>query len=142
VARRSRKRATHLPLPWEREDSVFRGLFSGRRVLPIASLLMLGGLLGGAYWLGGRQADVLATRATLSEVASATEAFMHDVGRCPRSLNELLHPPRSGATYLHELPTDAWGRGLYLRCEAGTVPEIEVLSAGPSGSFLDDDNVM
>jgi hypothetical protein len=117
-------------------------MFSGRRVLPFVLLLSVAALLGGAYWLGGRRADILATRATLSEVSSAAESFVHDVGRCPRSLNELVHPPRSGVLYLHELPSDAWGRGLYLGCSGGSPPEIEVLSAGPSGSFLDDDNVM
>ncbi|MFT3921147.1 MAG: type II secretion system protein GspG [Myxococcales bacterium] len=141
MAKRARKRSPRLPLPWEREDSLLRGLFSGRRVLPFVLLAAFASVLGGAYWLGGRRADILSTRATLSEVSRATEAFVHDVGRCPRSLNELLHPPRSGVIYLHELPSDAWGNGVYLRCD-GSAPEIEVLSAGPSGSFLDDDNVM
>ncbi len=142
MAKRARKRVSRLPLPWEREDSLLRAMFSGRRVLPFALLLSVAALLGGAYWLGGRRADILATRATLSEVSRAAEAFVHDVGRCPRSLNELVHPPRSGVLYLHELPSDAWGRGLYMRCTGDSTPEVEVLSAGPSGSFLDDDNVM
>ena len=142
MAKRARKRSPRLALPWEREDSLVRGLFTGRRVLPFVMLAAVAALLGDAYWLGGRRADILATRATLSEVSQATESFVHDVGRCPRSLNELLHPPRSGVLYLHELPSDAWGRGLYLSCVGNAPAEIEVLSAGPSGSFLDDDNVM
>jgi hypothetical protein len=43
---------------------------------------------------------------------------------------------------MNRTPTDAWGRALLLRCSTGERTEIEVLSAGPSGSFLDDDNVM
>ncbi len=34
MAKRARKRSPRLPLPWEREDSLLRGMFSGRRVLP------------------------------------------------------------------------------------------------------------
>jgi hypothetical protein len=142
VAKRTRKRTPRLPLPWEREDSLLRGLFSGRRLLPFVLLFAVLGVLAGAYWLGGRRADVMATRATLSEVSEATDAFVHDIGRCPRSLNELVHPPRSGVTYLHELPSDACGQGIYLRCESGSATDVEVLSAGPSGSFLNDDNLM
>ncbi len=142
MAMRPRKRTSRLPLPWEREDSIFRSLFSGRRVLPFVVLFTTAATLGGAYWFGGRRADILATRATLNEVSSAAEAFVRDIGRCPRTLNELVHPPRSGVHYLHELPLDSWGQGLYLRCEGGATPEIEVLSAGPSGSFLDEDNLL
>jgi hypothetical protein len=54
----------------------------------------------------------------------------------------LAHPPRSGVNYLSEVPDDAWGRDLYFSCSGAESPEIEVLSAGPNGSFLDDDNVM
>lgn len=142
MARRTRKRVSRLPLPWERGNTSYRALFSGRRLVPLAVLTGVGALLYGAYWLGGRRADVRATRAALAEVFEATEAFVRDVGRCPRNINELVHPPRSGTHYLSEMPTDAWGRGLYVRCEGDNPPRIEVLSAGPSGSFLNDDNIM
>lgn len=142
MAMRPRKRSTRLALPWEREDSVLRSLFSGRRLLPFVVLFVGTCLLGGAHWFGGRRADVLATRATLGEVSSAVDAFIRDIGRCPRSLNELVHPPRSGAHYLHEVPLDAWGQGFFLRCENGAPPAIEVISAGPDGSFLDADNLL
>jgi hypothetical protein len=142
VVKRSRKRSPRLALPWEREDSPYRALFSGRRFLPLIVLLGFASVLGGAYWFGGRRADIRATRATLAEISRATESFVHDIGRCPRTLNELAHPPRSGVNYLSEVPTDAWGRGIYFHCSGAESPEIEVLSAGPGGSFLDDDNVM
>jgi hypothetical protein len=142
MAKRARKRISRLPLPWERRNSPYRALFSGRRFLPIAILAGVGALLLGAYWVGGQRENVRATRATLAEVSEATEAFVRDLGRCPRNVNELVHPPRSGSDYLSEMPTDAWGRGLYVRCEGEHPPRIEVLSAGPSGSFLNDDNVL
>jgi hypothetical protein len=57
----------------------------------------------------------------------------------------LVHPPRSGVHYLAEPPVDAWGRSVHLRCAPrgpGQSPEIEATSAGVSGSFLDDDNIL
>jgi hypothetical protein len=154
VAGRKVKRSARLPLPWERENSPVRVLGSGRHLFPLLIAGVLFGLFAGAHWLGARRADVRATRATLHEVQRAARAFVNDIGRCPRSTGELVHPPRSGVHYLHEQPVDAWGRAVLLRCSvsgaalpgvAGTPQpshtDIEVLSAGPSGSFLDDDNI-
>jgi hypothetical protein len=198
------KRSARLPLPWERENSPFRSLFSGRRFFPLLVLLAIGGVLAGAHWLGARRADIRATRATLHEVSEAARAFVSDIGRCPRNPGELVHPPRSGVHYLHDTPTDAWGQPVLMRCSLGlsetasanqaeapradvagssaatqsgradvasagpsgaTQParadlssatsltstesprsgqhtQVEVWSAGPSGSFFDDDNVI
>lgn len=136
------KRSSRLALPWERSGQPLRGMFSRRRVLPLLGIATLLGSTAAAYWVGGRRADIRATRAMLVEVERATRAFVRDLGRCPQDANELVHPPKSGRHYLGQLPLDAWGRAPHLRCESGDHPEVEVLSAGPSGSFLDDDNVM
>jgi hypothetical protein len=169
-ARRIKSRA-RLPLPWERENSPFRSLFSGRRFFPLLVALGSLGVLSGAHWLGARRADIRATRATLYEVREAARAFVSDIGRCPRNPGELVHPPRSGVHYLHDTPTDAWGHPVLMRCSleassagnaaagqaasgadgapslaeaprAGEHTEVEVWSSGPSGSFFDDDNVI
>lgn len=167
MAARRIKRSARLPLPWERENSPFRSLFSGRRFFPLLVLLAIAGVLAGAHWLGARRADIRATRATLHEVSEAARAFVSDIGRCPRNPGELVHPPRSGVHYLHDTPTDAWGHPVLLRCSievssAGTGSDassagspslaqsprpgehtqVEVWSAGPSGSFFDDDNLI
>jgi hypothetical protein len=136
------KRSSRLPLPWERTRQPLRGLFSRRRVLPLLGALLLLASASAAYWLGTRRAQVRATRAMLVEVERATRAFIRDLGRCPQDTNELVHPPKSGRHYLSEPPTDAWGRAPHVRCSGGERTVIEVVSAGPSGSFLDDDNVM
>jgi hypothetical protein len=142
MAVRKAKRTPRLPLPWERESGSLAGLFSGRRFVPLLMLAALLGLVAGAHWLGTRRANLSATRATLHEVERATRAFVSDIGRCPRNASELAHPPRSGVHYLREAPVDAWGHPVMLRCTTGEHTEVEVLSAGPSGSFLDDDNVI
>ena len=136
------KRSARLPLPWERASRPPPSHLTGRRIVPLLGLAALVALGAWTYTLGERRADVRATRAMLAEVQRATRAFVGDLGRCPEDASELVHPPKSGMYYLSEAPVDAWGRAPYLRCRAGEHTEIEVLSAGPSGSFLDDDNVM
>jgi hypothetical protein len=141
-AKHAHKRIARLPLPWERATRPLRTPLSGRRLLPLFGVVAVLGLSITTYVLGGRRADVRSTRATLAEVERATRAFIADLGRCPEDPSELAHPPKSGLTYLSEPPLDAWGHSPHLRCESGEHPTIEVLSAGPSGSFLDDDNVL
>jgi hypothetical protein len=142
MAKHGAKRSARLALPWERAHRPLRLFISRRRFLPALGLgaLLAFGLV--AYHLGGERADVHATRAMLAEVESATRAFLADLGRCPEDPNELVHPPKSGMQYLSAPPLDAWGNAPHLRCQPGEHAEIEVLSAGKSGSFLDDDNVM
>ena len=142
MARRARKRIPRLALPWERQQGPFFVLPARRRVWPLLALAALAAFLVLAYWLGGKRARLQATRAALGEVESATRAFVSDIGRCPTDARELVHPPRSGVHYLSEPPVDAWGRALHLRCVDGPKPEIEVMSAGENGSFLDDDNIL
>jgi hypothetical protein len=136
------RRGPRLPLPWERARQPFRLFVSKRHFVPVLGALLVGSFLYTAYTLGSQRADVRSTRATLAEVERATRAFLADLGRCPEDVNELVHPPKSGTHYLSEPPLDAYGRAPALRCLSGERTEIEVLSAGPNGSFLDDDNVM
>jgi len=142
VTKRKKTPDTRLALPWEHGENPLLGLFSGRRVWPLFTLLALLVSTGLAFVMGGKRADLLSTRATLSEVERAAREFVRDMGRCPRAVAELVHPPKSGVQYLSQAPVDAWGRSLYFRCSYGEHAELEVVSAGPSGSFLDDDNVM
>jgi hypothetical protein len=142
MGKHAHKRLARLPLPWERTKRPLRTPVSGRRLVPLFGVVALVGLSIATYVLGDRRADVRSTRATLAEVERAARAFVSDLGRCPEDTSELVHPPKSGLTYLSEAPLDAWGRKPHLRCVSGEHPTIEVVSAGPSGSFLDDDNVL
>ena len=140
---RPRKPGKSVLLPWERR----RGLLSGGPLStaygslvwgPIVLILLL--TLG--WKAADRRARIRATRVNIAEVQQAIRAFRTEIGRCPRVLTELLHPPRSAARYLTELPRDAWDRELYVRCPSPRDPNAaEVVSAGPSGSFSDDDNI-
>jgi hypothetical protein len=130
-------------LPWERK-SAWVGRVALRRRLAFA-LAMLGGvaLLAFAYRAADYRARTRTTRAAITEARRAVTAFVAELGRCPHSTVELMHPPKAGAHYLNELPLDGWGRPLYIRCPGSTPEDVaEVISAGPHGSFLADDHIL
>lgn len=141
MAKRRKRKQSSVKLPWEQRTGWLR-LFGGSRVALVAvgvTLVVLGVMFS-------RVADArnkrLATRDTIAEVHRAVGRFRAGVGRCPRSMVELLHPPRARTTYLREIPKDAWGNPIRVRCPGGSDPDTaDVLSSGPSGDFLIDDNV-
>jgi len=140
VARK--KRRTTIAMPWERRSAWLRGVFAGSRVKP-AALVLVACLA--ALWLyrtaAGREAERV-TLASIDETQRAVTAFRIDVGRCPRSTTELVHPPRTRSRYLDALPMDGYGRPLRVRCPGHLDSlEADVLSAGPSGDFFKDDNL-
>jgi hypothetical protein len=129
-------------LPWEKR-SAFRGsLVSGRRWRAGLVAAVLLGALFVTWRVADRRYRIRLTRASIAEVQRAVAAFRAEIGRCPHSTVELVHPPRAGAQYLSELPDDGWGRAFHVRCPARDDPgRAEVISAGPSGSFSKDDNI-
>jgi hypothetical protein len=130
-------------LPWERK-SAWLGHIELRRY---ALLLLLSAaaiaLLSFAYRAAEERARIRTTRAAIAEARRAVTAFVAELGRCPHSLVELLHPPKAGADYLTEVPLDGWGHRLYIRCPGHRPEDVaEVISAGPGGSFLTDEHVL
>jgi len=140
--RRKSRRRSNVALPWEERGSFWRQLLAGPRwkvALVVLALVWVGSL----FWSSAdRRAKVRETRLAIWETQRAVSAFRAEVGRCPRSTNELLHPPRSRSRYLRRKPRDGWGRVLYVRCPSKEDPDgADVVSAGPSGSFLQADNI-
>jgi hypothetical protein len=143
VAQKRKRSTTNVLLPWERRRAWFAELRSGRRVRALLLLLALFGFVHFSFRVAGERTRVRTTRASIAEVQRAITAFRAEMGRCPRSKAELVHPPRTGAHYLDEVPNDGWGQELFIRCPAPRDPSsAEVISAGPSGSFSIDDNVL
>lgn len=140
VARKKRSRA--VSLPWERRGALLRELVAGSR-WKTALVAVLVAVAAALVWRAAAQrAKVRETRVAISEVRRAIDAFRTDVGRCPRSMVELIHPPRAGRRYLRDMPRDGWDHPLWVRCPSRADPnEADVLSAGPSGSFFVDDNI-
>ena len=131
-----------IALPWERRGAWVRELLAGRRwkVLLLLALALLA-LLFVVSSAEHRQ-RVRETRAAIAEIKRSIAAFRADMGRCPVSIHELIHPPRSGRHYLRRVPVDGWGRAFWVRCPGRYDPDgADVVSAGPSGSFLVDDNL-
>ena len=138
----ARKRKSNLTLPWERRGGTLGRLVSGQRWKAlVAGLVVLIVLL--MLWRSADQrARVEETRGVIANVQRAIGEFRADLGRCPRSTTELVHPPRSGRRYLRRQPKDGWGRDLHIECPGHFDPDsAEVISAGPSGSFQSDDNI-
>ena len=142
MARTRRDRRT-LSLPWERAGSLRFGLFSRRRIGALVGLAALLAAVVFAWHTSDERERTRATWSSVGEVRRAVSRFRAEVGRCPRSTLELVHPPRSATRYLREVPTDGWGRPLFVRCPGSAGPDdVDVVSAGPSGDFERDDNVI
>lgn len=130
-------------LPWERKQA-YLGHVAVRRYAILLLLTAAGAwLLSFAYRAADERARIRATRASIMEARHAVTLFVAELGRCPHSVMELLHPPKAGADYLNEVPLDGWGRKLYIRCPGNRPGDVaEVFSAGPGGSFLVDDHIL
>lgn len=141
--RRKRRSGSAVLLPWERRKAVLASLFSMRRWRGLLLASVAGLFLTASWQVADHKNRVRTTRASIADVQRAVAAFRAEMGRCPRSKTELVHPPRGGARYLTEVPSDAWGHELFVRCPSPEDPSTaEVVSAGPSGSFSIDDNIM
>jgi hypothetical protein len=140
---RRRLRNRSILLPWERRSAWLAQLGFRRRLGAALISAVVLGLLSIAYHAADERTRIRATRAAIGEAQRAVGAFVAELGRCPHSTVELMHPPKAGAHYLNELPVDGWGRRLYIRCP-GRTPDTaaEVISAGPGGSFLRDDQIL
>lgn len=139
---KTRERTSQVTLPWEPRTGLVRDILSGRRIrlVPVALGIVLA--IGFVANHAIEQRDLDRTRDVIDHTHRAIAHFRADMGRCPSTIRELVHPPRTGAHYLEHEPLDAWGRPLWVRCPGRYDPDGEdVVSAGPSGSFLSDDNV-
>lgn len=136
--RRHRERVS---LPWEGRGRRWRGVYDATRWKALLGLLVLAALALGLMRHAQHRIRVRDTRIAIAQVKQAIDRFRTDVGRCPKSDAELLHPPVSQKHYVESMPRDGWGRPLSIRCPGYFEDEAEVISAGPSGSLLKDDNI-
>ena len=130
-----------MSLPWERRGGRWRGIVKDTRWQALVGLVLLVVLMIGFARYARYRVRVRDTQVAIAQVKQAIDRFRADVGRCPRSDTELLHPPLSQKHYLDSIPKDGWGRPLSIRCPGYFEQEAEVISAGPSGSLVKDDNI-
>ena len=130
-----------MSLPWERRGGRLRGILRNTRWQALLALVALAVLTTGFTRYARHRVRVRDTQVAIAHVKQAIDRFRTDVWRCPRSDTELLHPPLSQKHYLDSIPKDGWGRPLSIRCQGYFEQEAEVISAGPSGSLVKDDNI-
>ena len=123
---RRRPREQTIFFPWERGGGFFRR--RGSRVGPIVAAV---GMITLLLVLGARerrQVGIRSTRATISVVASAVDAYRADHERkCPATLEGIKVD-----NYLAVDPLDAWGRQIRLVCPGRRDPQgYELMSDGP-----------
>ncbi len=140
MSKPSRKKG--VSLPWEHRRAWVREFFVGARWRQLLGLVVAVFLVIGVWQNSVHNDRVRITRLAIDEVSRAATAFRQEVGRCPEAIQELTRPPRAVRRYLRRVPQDGWGRELFLECPARRDPELlNILSAGPSGSLLTDDNI-
>ena len=119
--------------PWERGGSFWarRGLIRARPFVAGAIMMLLLLLLGAREH---RLTGIRSTRATLSVVHSAVDAYRADhERRCPPALDVL---EREGYLAKETKPIDAWGRPLRLVCPGRWDAEgYDLMSDGPDGEI-------
>ena len=136
-----RRQRERISLPWERRGGRWRGALSNTRWQALLGMVLLFVLAIGFVRHARHRVRVRNTQVAIAQVKQAIHRFRADVGRCPASNTELLHPPLSQKHYLDSMPKDGWGRPLSIRCPGYFEEEADVISAGPSGSLLKDDNI-
>lgn len=136
-----RRQRERVALPWERRGGRWRGAVSQTRWQALLGTLVVALLLVGFARYVRHRIRVRDTEVAIAQVKRAIDRFRADVGRCPQSDVELLHPPLSHKHYLDIVPKDGWGRPLSIHCPGFFEDEADVISAGPSGSLLEDDNI-
>ncbi|MDH3653608.1 MAG: type II secretion system protein GspG [Myxococcales bacterium] len=139
MSRRSQRE--RVSLPWESRGGRWRNVLSNTRWQALLGVLLLVVLVVGFTRYARRRVQFRDTRVAVAQVKQAIDQFRADVGRCPGSETELLHPPLSQKHYLDSMPKDGWGRPLTIRCPGYFKDEADVISAGPSGSLVKDDNI-
>ena len=115
--------------PWEKPKGLLGALGRARtrQVLVGAAILTVAVLV---YRREERAAAVRATRASLTTTARALYTYRADhAGACPKEIAQLRE-----LGYVHETPTDAWGRPLRLTCPGRKDPVgFDLSSDGPDG---------
>jgi len=139
MSRRSQRE--RVSLPWESRGSRWRNVLSNTRWQALLGVLLFGVIAFGFTHYTRRRVQVRDTQVAVAQVKQAIDRFRADVGRCPSSETELLHPPLAQKRYLDSMPKDGWGRSLTIRCPGHFQDDADVISAGPSGSLSEDDNI-
>lgn len=138
----SGRRKNRVSLPWEHRRGGWRRLISRVRWTTVLTVVLFAAASSAFYRFTTHQVRERETKVAVLEVKRAVDRFVDDLGRCPLTTVELVHPPVAKARYLESMPDDGWGRPLWVQCPGYfDNNQTDVISAGPSGSFFVDDNI-
>ncbi len=138
----SGRRKDRVSLPWEHRRGGWRRLIGHVRWTTVLAAVAFVAASSAFYQFTTHRVRARETKVAVLEVKRAVDRFRDDLGRCPLSTVELVHPPVAKARYLESMPNDGWGRQLWVECPGYfDASQTDVISAGPSGSFFVDDNI-
>ena len=99
-------------------------------------------LLFAAMRHDSRESALRTAQLEMEQIVTAARLFRQDFGRCPRSVDELAHPPAGGTPYVARALRDPWGRPYFLGCPSRWDDrQVDVASPGPDGEWLGGDDI-
>lgn len=119
-----------------------KGRSNGFTLMEILLVVVIIGLLASLIFpnLMGRyeRSKEEIAKAQVELLSSAVQAFILDLGRCPKNLQELIQSddPRWRGPYLSkkEVPKDPWNRDYQYKCPGDHGP-FDLYSLGPHGKL-------
>ncbi len=139
--KRARKPSS-IVLPWEERGARVGDWFSWLAVQRVLLVAVIAAIALGLIYAANESERRARTYGIVAEVHQTLAGFRRNYGRCPHNVRELVDAHAQLGHRFREHPRDAWGNRLWIKCPGRYDPNGEdVISAGSSGSFLDDDNI-
>ncbi len=106
-------------------------------LIVLTIIALIGGLVGPKLFnkLGG--ANQKAAKAQISQIATACDTFRLDMGRFPKSLDELknrVDDKKWEGPYLPSIPKDPWGNPYDYKCPGENGRDYDIISYGRDGT--------
>ncbi len=114
-----------------------RGFTLIELLIVMAILALLAGLVGPSLWnkLGGAKTDTAA--AQLKSIAVALDSYRLDMGKYPKSLNDLVEntsgKSRWNGPYIKKIPKDPWGNDYQYQSPGKHNKDYDLFSYGADG---------
>lgn len=142
MIRRRKLNSKSVVLPWEQGSSRLADWLSFRAWGRLSLALVVAGCAAGVVYAAIAQDKRERTYRTIGEVHQGLMAYRRVFGRCPDTVAEFVGARARLGHRFEQHPADAWGQPLWIKCPGRYDPlGADVISAGPSGSFLDGDNI-
>ncbi|QQR89516.1 MAG: hypothetical protein IPJ88_15145 [Myxococcales bacterium] len=138
-----RRHKERIALPWEGQLVRLGDLLGGRRLRVLLMFCLIGATVIFLSHHIEERSRIRTTWAVIHQVEQALYSYRIEQERCPPSILDLIGKEQDNEFGLRAIPRDGWGRELKIVCpnKENDAGGIVVMSAGPSGSFLVNDNL-